>query len=489
MASEQKLTVCPLRSIVLLKPDHILLQDGALNYRAVLLDTWVTQYQQAMTAQGLVKGDKLVVITSDSLKVVLLAIACLRNGVIFCPLNPAMPLLQIHHYCLSIQSTWLCLIPEMLSDDWGVYHYLKLPIKQLTAVMPRQSVAIDPEQIMNLIATSGTINKPKAVAHNFSHHYYSAVGAAEVVPLTYEDVWLLSLPLFHVSGLAIIFRCLLAGACIAAYDKSKGLTSHLVPATVTHLSLVNAQLHSLLNTECLNLRDLGVTTILLGGGTVSSELVAKLRHQGVRVITTYGMTEMSSQICTGEPQDSSSLMTSGSVLTYREVMINKRGEILVRGKTLAMGYYRDGYLRPFTDALGWYHTGDKGQWYGNHIVIKGRSDNMIISGGENIHPEEIEQVLLELADIVEAVVLAANSLAFGQVPVAYVQTASGVLDESFIKQLLASRMVGFKIPRFIKLFPPVNVYSGIKANRRLFQRLLDEKICADKKVSLTVLVS
>ncbi|MDP0562414.1 MAG: o-succinylbenzoate--CoA ligase [Candidatus Endonucleobacter sp. (ex Gigantidas childressi)] len=474
MGRKKTVRTCPLRHLALEHSGHIIIQQGTQSYSAVLLDTWVTQYQEAMVAQGVVSGDRLVVLTLDSLDTIILMLACLRSGVIFCPVDPRSLVLRIHNYCLLIKAKWLCPVLDVFDDSYTDYHYLQLPIRKLVPVMPVEPVIIDPEIIMDLIATSGTTGAPKAVAHNFLNHYYSVVGAEEVLTLGFQDAWLLSLPLFHVSGLAIVFRCLLAEAKMIIYDKSKGLLSHLLQATVTHLSLVHTQLYRLLERDTVNFRELGVRNILLGGGVVSGDLVKKAQQKGVRVMTTYGLTEMSSQVCTGIPQFVGASVSSGSILKYRELMLNNNDDIMVKGKTLALGYYRNGYLQKITDDQGWYHTGDKGQWYEGKIFIKGRSDNMIVFKGENIHPEEIEQVLLELPEIVQAVVVGVDSVELGQIPIAYVQSRNGTLDELVIKQQLASRIAHFKIPYSIVLFPNIDTFSGIKPSRQLFQRFAEK---------------
>nr|MDT0253820.1 hypothetical protein [Endozoicomonas sp.] len=122
---------------------------------------------------------------------------------------------------------------------------------------------------------------------------------------------------------------------------------------------------------------------------------------------------------------------------------------------------------------GWFYTGDKGLWYGSQIQICGRMDNMMVSGGENIHPEEIEQALLTLPEIVQAVVVAAADSEFGMRPVAYVQTVDGTLNEPFTKERLAGKIAKFKVPVHIHLFPEQIAESGIKINRRFFQALLE----------------
>ena len=332
-------------------------------------------------------------------------------------------------------------------------------------------IKIDDETVYDLIATSGTTGIPKAVAHSYKNHYFSALGSMHRLPLTYGDTWLLSLPLFHVGGLAIVMRCLLAGATMVLFERKLPLDDMLGRQRLTHLSLVNTQLFRLMQSG-LSLYDLGVRYILLGGGVASPRLVEEVKAQGVTVLTTYGMTEMTSQVCTGEPQFTGSGITSGAVLPWREVRLAGDGEIQVRGETLAKGYFQQGEVTPLPGTRGWFCTGDKGHWYGDQLQVCGRTDNMLISGGENIHPEEIEQALLSFPDIVQAVVVAMTDPEYGKRPVAYVQTVDGTLDEPFTKERLAGKIAKFKIPVHIRLFPEQIAESGIKINRRFFQALL-----------------
>ena len=474
MGGDQEKMICPLRSCALDNPNHTLLEYESLLCSAVTLDTWVCQYQVAMSYQGVFLGDKLAVLTVDPLETIILCIACLRSGVIFCPINPDLPECRVRDYCRIIQATWMCQFATSKIYEWELFSHFILPKKNYVATIPNDVVYIDPKIIINLIATSGTSGEPKAVAHNFFNHYYSAIGAQEVLPLTSEDTWLLSLPLYHVGGLAIIFRCLLAGARMIVYVKNKGMIHHLYSKSVSHLSLVNAQLYRLLNHSYANLSQLGVRYILLGGGAITAHLVKAAQQQGVVVFTTYGMSEMSSQVCTGVPIFKGMCVSSGCLLNNRQLMLSEHGEILLRGKPLSLGYYRHGGLQTLTDQQGWYHTGDLGEWYQGQIFIRGRADNMIVSGGENIHPEEIEQALMQLSGIMQAVVVGVYSREFGQRPIAYVQTENGTLNKFFIKRQLGYSMICWKIPDDIMLLPDKYLYSGIKLCRRFIKKLAKE---------------
>jgi O-succinylbenzoic acid--CoA ligase len=123
------------------------------------------------------------------------------------------------------------------------------------------------------------------------------------------------------------------------------------------------------------------------------------------------------------------------------------------------------------DSDGWYHTGDLGSLESGQLKVIGRIDNMLISGGENIHPEEIEQALLAIDDILQAIVVSIDHEEFGQRPFAYVQTASGKLNEVFTKQMLTGSISRFKIPDVIRLLPTDILPVGLKPNRQLLQAL------------------
>lgn len=458
---------CPLRHWAIHQPTctAIQLEEEEITFR--LLDHWVEACCQIYRNKGLKAGQRLLFITSKPLDTVVAALACLRSQWVFCPVNPALPEAQRAGYRERIGAV-------LAADSVGINFHQQLSHwqGQSTAEKKLSPIELSSEVIYDLIATSGTTGVPKAVAHSYQNHYFSALGSMHVLPLTHGDTWLLSLPLFHVGGLAIVMRCLLAGATMTLFERKLPLDDMLARRRLTHLSLVNTQLFRLMQSG-VALYDQGLRYILLGGGVASPRLVAEAEGLGVTVLTTYGMTEMTSQVCTGKPLFTRSGVTSGAVLPWREVRLSQEGEILVRGATLAMGYYDNGEVTALTDASGWFHTGDLGRWVEGQIQISGRMDNMLISGGENIHPEEIEQALLTLPDIVQAVLVSMADPEFGQRPVAYVQTVDGTLDESFTKQRLAGKMAKFKVPVHIRLFPEQVAESGIKINRRFFQALLE----------------
>ncbi|WP_079253599.1 o-succinylbenzoate--CoA ligase [Endozoicomonas arenosclerae] len=462
-----ELSLCPLREWTINDPRKVVIRVDDRAITRAELDSKVELLRDCFREQGVQKGDRIIAPVTEALDAVILIFACLRSGWVYCPVNPQMPDDQKQQYCQKVGAQWS--LKEKIN---GVVR-LEWPCQESRKSENLQSLPLDITAICDLIATSGTTGVPKAVSHTFSNHIYSAEGSQQCIPLTEGDSWLLSLPLFHVGGFGIVIRCLLAGAEMVVDTQKTPLNRLLQRERISHISLVNTQLHRLLVKGAEVLDESGLKCILVGGGFASPELVSQVQKKGIKILTTYGMTEMSSQVCTGVPGFVQSGVTSGKPLPHREVTINGSGEILVRGRTLSPGYFQRGALLPLVDEQGWYHSGDLGQWIDDQILVIGRIDNMLISGGENIHPEEIEKALLSIDDIIMAVVVSVKDDEYGQRPFAFVQTESGSLNEVFTKQKLAGTISRFKIPDRIRLLPVEQLPSGLKPNRQTLQSLAD----------------
>jgi O-succinylbenzoic acid--CoA ligase len=266
-----------------------------------------------------------------------------------------------------------------------------------------------------LLFTSGSTGTPKIAALSLSNLIASAEGAITHFDLKPNDQWLLSLPLFHVGGIGIMMRCILARATITLIETPD----------ITHLSYVPTQLYRTTPTykklRCL----------LLGGAPIQN-IPKKLP-----IFASYGLTEMGSVVCAKYLPSDEFL---GHPLPGREVRIHD-GEIQVRGECLFQGYYENGKITPPAD---WFATGDLGKWCPvNGLAITGRKDWQFISGGENIQPEEIEKHLLTLPNVQEAVVIPKKDPEFGERPIAIIR-GSATLEE--MRTHLIDKLPKYKIP-------------------------------------------
>ncbi|MEZ8502573.1 o-succinylbenzoate--CoA ligase [Vibrio splendidus] len=425
----------------------------------------VSEYQQQLSHQGLSEGDVLTIVGKNQAEVTPVYLAALNLGVV-CAFTMPQPSLRLKQKLDSLyqagQQSYLWLL-----DSSGIEQSETVDLNtQLVTLSCLNEVKVDgddnrittsqdsnfnPKNLASIVFTSGSTGNPKAVAHTLEQHLCSAVGLLEVFRYQQGDTWLLSLPMYHVSGLAIVHRWLAAGGCI------KIGTGQLETdiEECSHASLVATQLHRLLKSK----QALTLTHVLLGGSHIPEALGLEAQQMGVETWLGYGMTEAASTV-TAKPVDSSN--TAGCVLNHRQLKIEEQ-RIFIGGDTLASGYYHQGKLTPLVDKNGWFDSKDLGEWVGEQVSIIGRADNQFISGGENIHCEEIERALNQLSEVNQAFIVPIEDDEFGFRPVAIVDCADLPTKEWFAEQL-NGRLERFKFPvEYYRM--PKQEQQGIKVSR------------------------
>ena len=393
---------------------------------------------------------------------VALVLALIRAGHVACPISDRLPPRGVAQLLGTAACSGLISEDQELLQTAGSGLHRLAPEVLLREGRQRAEPAdIPQERPATIIFTSGSTGAPKAAIHTFGNHYHSALGSNANIALRPGDRWLHSLPLYHVGGLSILFRCLLAVATVALPQPGTTPGESIAGLAATHVSLVSTQLSRLLR-ESVDLG--GLQAVLMGGGPVPPSLVDEALARGLPLHTSYGLTEMSSQVTTTRPGASlEELRTAGRVLPNREVSVSEEGEILVRGETLFAGYAEGEKLDRPLDAEGWFHTRDLGELdEGGYLRVGGRMDNLFVSGGENVQPEEIEEALCRLEGVDEAVVVPVLDEEFGARPVAFVRAAGREPED--LAQELEPLLPRFKIP--ISFHPwPEETRRGMKADR------------------------
>ena len=454
-----------MRAAALASPDAAALvgERGIISYQD--LDAQVSG--AALRLGGLEPGSRVALLLPKDERYVILLLALIRAGHVACPVSDRLPPKGV------AQLLGRAACRALVSDNEELLHTVDEIILRLRPKMVleeeelsdrTQPIEIPLERPATIISTSGSTGVPKAALHTFGNHYHNALGSNANIPLSPGDRWLHSLPLYHVGGLSILFRCLLSGTTVALPRKETSLGEAIVGLGVTHVSLVSTQLLGLLGEDV----DMGrLRAVLLGGGPVSASLVDEAVERGLPVHTSYGLTEMASQVTTTPPGASTEeLHTSGRALPGREVSISKEGEILVRGNTLFAGYVEGGSLDRFFDENGWFHTGDLGELdEEGYLRVLGRKDNLFVSGGENIQPEEIEEAIAGLPGIEAAVVVPVPDPEFGHRPVAFVRMENGIIGD--LAPELEKVLPRFKVP--IAFHPWPEESGGMKVNRASFR--------------------
>ena len=322
-----------------------------------------------------------------------------------------------------------------------------------------------------MIFTSGSTGKPRGLVHTVGNYVYSALGTNEFIGLASSDRWLISLPLFHVGGALIWVRTLLAGGASILPGSFKNIGETITLHRPSVLSLVPAQLIRLLDDPEATAVCKSCRAILLGGAPSPAWLIAQALDLGLPIIPTYGSTEACAQVtgvALNSPRDA--YATAGRPLAYRDVRIAADGSILLGGKTVFKRYLEDkkpDHIR----ADGYFKTADAGRLDDDgNLVCLGRTDGAFISGGENIHPFEIENHLLALENIAEAFVVPVDHREFGKVPWAFVATEVPLNEELIIAALKRS-LPGYKIPKRIICLDSTDKKGKMKYSRDVLTAL------------------
>lgn len=401
--------------------------------------------------QGLKAGEGGMLRAHNHPETLLAWLALMQCGARVLPVNPQLPEALVH-----------ALLPQMT---------LRFALHVDGQTIPDGLVALDcrrdtgsyavewqPQRLASMTLTSGSTGLPKAAVHTYAAHLASAAGVLALIPFSAEDDWLLSLPLFHVSGQGILWRWLLTGARMTVREK---LPLAQALAGCTHASLVPTQLWRLLHDNA----PVSLKAVLLGGAAIPVALTQQAHQRGIRCWCGYGLTEFASTVCAKEADGAPDV---GYALPGREVKIVDE-EVWLRAQSMAAGYWRNGELLELRNRDGWFATRDRGVLKEGRLTILGRLDNLFFCGGEGIQPEEVERVISTHAQVRQALVVPVDDAEFGQRPVAVVECEEG-FTASVLADWAADKLARFQQPVHWLVLPPELKNGGIKISRRALQQ-------------------
>lgn len=373
---------------------------------------------------------------------------CLQLKISFFPINPKFPPDKIISIFQAIQPNFVCYPEDLSSDDLNknlhsclffsaqIFVEILKNSKDISLKQLEKEPPIQKFDFSTFLLTSGTSGVPKVVAHNFSAHWVSAQGVNQCVNFDAGDRWLLSLPMYHVSGLSLVFRALSAGAC---------LTTNVADAT--HISWVPTQLLQFLQ----NPFPIKPKAILLGGAPLSTSLLLQAAQAKLPLFASYGLTETASSAYIEKISlsDSGGLQRTRISIPHREVKVqSKTKRIRIQGEILGSGYRRldNPKFLPLVEEDGWFTTPDLGEIQNHVLNVLGRTDLVFSSGGENVSPITIETHLLSIPGVLQAVVVEKQDDLFGFVPVAFVLLKKGFLIQDVIDRAKAT-LVHYETPK------------------------------------------
>jgi fatty-acyl-CoA synthase len=459
-----------------LRPDRVAVHFAGADI------SWAALWQQVEAATlrlaslGAARGDRIAYLGYNHPEMLSLLFACARLGAIFVPLNFRLARAEHEEILAHADASMLVVDADFLEHAGAIRQ--KLPMIRVIALRgapagwfawegPPPSgfepklPGTDADPVL-IVYTSGTTGKPKGAVHTQSALLWNIVNATLFQDMTSRDHVLTVLPMFHVGGLCIqTLPALHAGATVtihARFDPGLWLEdvagrrptlSLLVPATmkalITHPGWATADLASLREIDA-------------GSSTIAESLLAAFHARGIPVAQVYGSTETGPVSIYLRAEDAlRKVGSAGKCAMHAEIRLvdadgrdvppGEVGEIWVRAPNLMSGYWKDPGNPAFQD--GWFRSGDLARVDGEgYYWVVGRSKDMIISGGENVYPAELENILADCPDVAEAAVVGVPDPKWGEAVVAAIVRRPGaVLDEAAVMRLFEGRIARYKVPR------------------------------------------
>ncbi len=475
-------------------PDAVALTDGTTSLGYAGLVRRSAALADALLGAGLRTGDRVATLCANSIDQVVLFHACARAGLVLAPLSwraapaelaamledadPALLVADLPHQDLAARAAALldrAPTPALMGRG-GLEHEVPPVRSASTGADAADDPANDP---VLLLYTSGSSGRPKGVLLGRAACRATTEALAARFPLTAEDVVLLVLPQFHVAAwnvqplqaLGVGARVVVApdfdaGAVLATLER-EGVTAMMgVPTTYQLL----AEHPDFASCDLSRLR-----LAVVGGAPVDQRLSEAWGRHGVRIWAGYGLTEAGPNVLC-EPATAPA--PTGWLEPYPgvSVRLDERGQLLVRSPGLFHGYWRDPEAtgRAFVD--GWLATGDLAEERDGRFRLRGRSSEKYISGGENVHPAEVERALRLLDAVAEAAVVGVPDERWGEAGLAFVVPAPGHDPQpEQLRRELRAHLAGFKVPRDVVIVPALPQTATGKIDKRSLRAQAEEQ--------------
>ncbi len=431
------------------------------------VDAWTHRLARV----GAVPGQRVAVVVPPGADGIRAIHAVLRSGAVLLPLHASLTAAELRPAFAALQPVAVvtvdALLPrlhEAMPAAPGAV-LLTIGARGLEPVRPPDGPP-PPRAALPGVAvvwTSGTSGAPRGVLLTHRGFEANAMGTASRLSLGDDDRWLLSLNHAHVGGLALVLRSALLAAPVVplgAFDATEflGLTEQW---SVTHASLVPTHLHRVVEALGDSRAPGSLRAILLGGAAAPPPLIRAAGLRNLPVAITYGLTEATSQVATATPEESQADPSSpGRPLDGIEISVDTDHSIRVRGEVVAAGRIVPAStadpiptLAPLTDPDGWLDTGDLGRLdEQGRLHLTGRRSDRIISGGVNVDPAEVENVLMTHPSVIEASVVGVPDPEWGERVVAAVafRTDGPFPGADALSAYLRGRLVGAKRPKELR---------------------------------------
>jgi o-succinylbenzoate---CoA ligase len=476
----------------------------------------IKPYAAALNAQGVRAGTRVALLCETTPACVYAIHALIWLGATLQPLPARQPLAALQAQLKLLASDAVVDVTDSLNPaDIGC---AVLRWEQ-AAAEPPACARLAPEHVLTELLTSGSTAAAKPVPLSVANHLASATAVAQRLQQTPDDCWLLCLPLHHIGGLAIVIRSVICGSSLYLLQRFDAVRVRRLLAAnrdITLASMVPTMLQRLLADDPSELAT-GLRALLIGGAPAAAELLQQAQAAMLPVLPTYGMTEACSQLATLAPEHAASLDfkhargVAGTPLPGVELCLvdaqwqavppAQIGRILARGAMISQAVVEQQSLPAPWHSHGWLLTDDYGWRDGAGMLhISHRRSDVIISGGENIRRDEVEQALLQTGLLADVAVIGLADAEWGQVVAALVvphdpdptnsatDAANGLAVNELIDMLqtsLRQHLAAHKLPRRWRVLATLPRTETGKLRQQDCQRLLLETGCAQPSGHLT----
>ncbi len=395
---------CPVFEIAMKAPHLLFLNEGNRRFTYEMLNKAANGFE---TVYEKLKGNSVGLIAENCFETYASIVALYRLNIPILFIHPKAPK---RNDCIIID-------PRHISYD----------------LSPSGTSSIDDSNPIFYFLSSGSTNTPKIIAHSFKNLMQSALSTIIFYGINEANIWLSSMPLNHVGGLMIFFRMALSMGSITLDINSPFHYCSFVPTQLYRFIRQNSHINSLQKAK----------KILIGGAPIPNFLIEECKKINLELSLTYGMTEMASQITAGD-------YNLGKPLKGREIKISKDGEILIRGNSLFLGYGINPVLPKLID--GFFPTRDLGKLTPSQdLIFIGRKDRLIIKGGENISPEQLESFILDTQLVFQAYVLGIEDQEYGEKLICFIDPFNDFTNKKINCQIKETFGSFFQIDFFFKL--------------------------------------
>ncbi len=465
--------------------------DTNKSYTYSDLNNYANRLTNTFAELQLEEGDRIAVLAEHSLEYIVLFVACQRMGIVIVPLNYRFSLKELSNLILDCTPS-LLIYSETHQDKVEQFSHPNLKTVAFDALetyyqkatdFPAKNFQIKADNPLFIFYTSGTTGAPKGVIYTNKMLFWNSLNTSMQLGITFRDSTINILPPYHTSGWNIFITPLLhKGAHIGMlekFDAEKILCLLELNKTTLFMALPTMLLMMQKTPVFKDVNLKKLRYIISGGEKVPSELVTYWKqNKNIYIRPGYGLTEAGPSITSLHHKMAHLKPNSiGKPNFYLEVKIvdekgacvkiSEVGELCIKGDIVTPGYWNNSVETSNKIKKDWLFTGDIAYCdTEGFLYIKGRKNDMYISGGENIYPQEVEAKLEDINDISKAVVLSVKDEKWGECGIAFVTTINKNLSVEHIREFLESNLVAFKHPKYIFILDEIPLTSLGKVSRK-----------------------